>query len=161
MNGLNRTEQVVSVVIPTYYRNDLLRQTLRSVLDQRYESIEVIVVDDSGEGHARPVADEFEGIEYIAKDENEGPQAARTTGIRASRGEFIQLLDDDDRLREEKIRKQVDLLNSDEEVGVVYCGFTWNDGTTVLPKKHVKGDVLRETLTFDTAPCITSTMLIK
>jgi glycosyltransferase involved in cell wall biosynthesis len=152
---------MVSVIIPTYYRNDQLKQTLSSVFDQRYEPVEVIVVDDSGEAHAKSVVDQFPDVKYIEKETNEGPQVARTIGIRQSNGAFVQLLDDDDRLLEGKIRRQVDLLRRNMECGVAYCGFIWDDGTTVLPKRHVRGDVLKETLTFDTAPCITSTMLIE
>jgi glycosyltransferase involved in cell wall biosynthesis len=161
VNERGSDNQTVSVIVPTYYRNDRLERALRSVSNQRYEPVEVIVVDDSGEAHAESVVDQFDDVRYVAKDANEGPQVARTIGIRQSSGAFVQLLDDDDRLLKRKIERQVELLNENEGTGVAYCGFTWDDGTTVLPKRHVRGDVLRETLTFDTAPCITSTMLIE
>lgn len=98
---------------------------------------------------------------YIPKETNDGPQRARTIGIERSSGEFVQLLDDDDRLLDGKLHRQVELLDRDDDVGVVYCGYEWDDGTIVLPKKYVKGNVLEEALMFDTAPCVTSTMLVR
>ena len=151
---------MVSVVIPTYYRNERLEATLRSVHEQSYDPIEIVVVDDSGEAHARPVVESFDEVTYVPKETNEGPQVARTAGIERTTGEFVQLLDDDDRLLNGKLRRQVELLNRDD-VGVAYCGFRWDDGSVVLPKEHVSGDVLREALMFDTAPCATSTMLTR
>ena len=152
---------MVSVVIPTYYRNERLEATLQSVYSQSYEPLEVVVVDDSGEAHARPVVAAFDSVEYVPLETNQGPQAARTAGIERASGEFVQLLDDDDELLEGKLRRQVELLNGRDDVGVAYCGFTWDDGTTVLPRRSASGDVLKLTLTFDTAPCTTSTMLTK
>jgi len=57
-------DDLVSVIVPTYYRNDRLRDTIGSVEAQTYDPIETIVVDDSGEAHARPVADEFD-VRYL------------------------------------------------------------------------------------------------
>lgn len=161
MKGLEPDDEMVSVVIPTYYRNGHLRQALRSVYKQNYNSVELVVVDDSGEGHAKPVVDDFDEVIYIQEDENNGPQIARTIGIERSHGGYVQLLDDDDRLREDKFRKQTHVMKGDEDAGVVYSGFSRENGTVTLPKKDVRGDVLDRTLMFDTAPCITSTMLIK
>lgn len=151
----------ISVVIPTYYRNDSLAAAIQSVRAQTYDETEIIVVDDSGESHAKPVAEEDDTIEYVPLAENSGPQAARTVGIERAHGRFVQLLDDDDRLGPEKFRKQVAVLQRNGEAGVVYSGFSWADGGTVLPKHDVRGDVLDRALLFDTAPCITSTMLVE
>jgi len=149
----------VTVVIPTYYRNDSLEEAVRSVRDQTYDREEIIVVDDSGEAYAEPVVETYDDIEYVPLGENEGPQTARTIGIERAQGRYVQLLDDDDRLRRDKLRKQVNVLERSDEAAVVYSGFSWADGRTVLPKRDVVGDVLDRALMFDTAPCITSTML--
>jgi glycosyltransferase involved in cell wall biosynthesis len=150
----------VSVVIPTYYRNTELREVIESVVQQDYNNLEISVVDDSGERHAEPVVSDFSGVDYIPLEENKGAQAARTEGIRHCTGEYIQLLDDDDRLHPSKISKQVDALTRNPDIGVVYCGVEWENGHTVLPDPDVRGDVLKQALQFNTAPCITSTMLI-
>ena len=149
---------LVSVVIPTYYRNDGLRRAIESAFSQTYEPVEVIVVDDSGERHAEPVAGEHD-VTYIAHEENRGGNPARTTGIEAARGEYIQLLDDDDWLLPEKLERQVPVLESDPSVGVVYCGLREVSGEPTLPAPENRGDVLEQALRFDLHPCQTVTML--
>jgi glycosyltransferase involved in cell wall biosynthesis len=151
---------LVSVIVPTYYRNSRLEECLGSVRESDYERTEVIVVDDSGEEHAESVVDSYD-VTYLAHSENRGAQAARSTGLQAASGEFVQFLDDDDRIREGKIRKQVAVLDGRPEVGVVYCGLTLADGTRLRPDPTVRGDVLEAALAFRDSTWKTSTMLIR
>jgi glycosyltransferase involved in cell wall biosynthesis len=154
-------EPLVSVVVPTYYRNGRLRETLESVLGQAYDRVELIVVDDSGERHAEPVAEEFaDALTYVAHSRNRGAHAARDAGLERASGRYVQFLDDDDRLRPRKIAAQVDLLERSPDVGVAYCGLEMEDGTVHLPDPSVRGDVLRDALGFYDHPLTTSTMLI-
>ncbi|MEF8801845.1 MAG: glycosyltransferase family A protein [Halolamina sp.] len=153
-------ESLVSVVIPTYYRNDTLRTAIESTESQTYEPIEVIVIDDSGERHAEHVAGEYD-VTYIAHEENQGGNPARNTGIEAARGGYVQLLDDDDRLVPTKIEKQIALFESRPSVGVVYCGLQQENGNLVPPVERNRGDVLEQALRFDLHPCQTNTMLFR
>lgn len=155
------SRSAVSVVIPTHYRNASLRTAIESVADQTYDPIEIVVVDDSGERHAEPVAEEYD-VTYIAHERNRGGNPARSTGIEATTGEYVQLLDDDDRLLPAKIEKQVALLESGPSVGVVYCGLQQEDGKRVRPDERNRGDVLEQALGIDELhPCQTSTMLFR
>jgi len=151
----------VSVIIPTHYRNDRLRGAVESVHSQEYDPIEIIVVDDSGEGHAAAVAEDYEGLIYESLDENRGPQKARQVGVQLSDGQFVQFLDDDDRLLSGKFSSQIPVLDSDPNAGVVYSGLVWEDGPTVRPDPAVEGDVLELALQFSTAPCMMGTMLVE
>lgn len=126
------SDPLVSVVVPSYYRNDLLRSALDSVEDQTYSNIETIVVDDSGEAFAESTAAEYD-VTYIAHEENKGSQGARNTALQEASGDYIQLLDDDDALHPEKIEKQIELLESSPDVGVAYCGINNRRGNDVLP----------------------------
>lgn len=155
------TNDLVSVVIPTYFRNRSLREAIESALGQTYDPVEVIVVDDSGEAHAEGVVRDFPSVRYRPLDENCGAQWARIEGLDAAEGRYVQFLDDDDRLVPEKFERQVPILAENPSVGVVYCGLKWEDGPAVHPKRGVRGDVLRDTLEFDTAPCMIGTMLIE
>lgn len=155
-----RTADTVSVIIPTYYRNERLAAALQSVSEQTYDPIETIVVDDSGESHAAELVEEYDWVQYIPLEENKGAQKAREVGFRKSSGEYIQFLDDDDELFPEKLTTQIPLFE-DTEVGVVYSGLVLEDGPTVRPKVNVGGDVLEAALKFQTAPCMIGTMLIK
>jgi glycosyltransferase involved in cell wall biosynthesis len=150
---------LVSVIIPTYYRNDRLPEAIESALAQTYDPVEVIVVDDSGEANAEPVATEYD-VSYVAHEENRGGNPARNTGFERAEGDIIQLLDDDDVIDEKKIEKQVDLLESSQGIGVVYCGLEYEDGEQVHPTPDCRGDVLQQALAFSMNPCQTGTMLI-
>jgi glycosyltransferase involved in cell wall biosynthesis len=152
---------LTTVIIPTYYRNDWLSKAIESALDQTYEPIEIIVVDDSGERHAEPVAEEYD-VTYIAHEENQGGNPARNSGIEAASGKYIQLLDDDDRLEPTKIEKQVALFESNPAVGVVYCGLQQENGNLVYPDERNRGDVLAQALRISALhPCQTGTMLFR
>jgi glycosyltransferase involved in cell wall biosynthesis len=163
---MSDADELVSVVIPTYYRNDRLREALRSVADQTYDPIEVFVVDSSEDGHARPVVEEFDrkqaglGCTYVLTERDEGPQAARSLGAERAVGAYVQFLDDDDRLAPSKIAEQVALLDDREEVGVAYCGMVDEDRGEILPNSEVRVNVVRYALEMRTFPCINSTMLI-
>ena len=150
---------LVSTVVPTYYRNDRLREAIESVYDQRHRPIEVVIVDGSGEAHARPVAEEYDEAEYIAQKRDRGPHAARSAGAERSSGAYVQFLDDDDRLRPEKFDRQLPLFEGD--VGVVYSGLRDEEWGTVAPEADVRGKILDHALRIRTFPCIPSTMLVR
>ena len=115
---------VVSVVVPTYNRLERLERAIESVLNQRFEDLELIVVDDRSVENVEAVVEGFDDprVRYLAHDTNRGVSAARNTGIEASRGEYIAFLDDDDEWLPHKLNRQVECLEgrSDEWV-VVYC----------------------------------------
>lgn len=158
-----RMDPKISVIVPTYYRNDLLPEAIESVVDQEYEPVELIVVDDSGEGHAEPVIDEFDGVidKAIIREDNGGWEAANTTGIEASTGEYVQFLDDDDYLLEGKLSKTAAVLQENPDVGVSYCGAIRSDTGEFYPKPEVCGDILEHTLRCQAFPLWTATMLIE
>lgn len=150
----------VSVIITTYFRNERLRDAIESVFDLEYDDVELIVVDDSGEAHARPIVERYSGVTYIPQAVNTGPPAARTIGAAVATGSYIQFLDDDDRLRPDKLRKQVDVFRQHDNVGVVYTGMEYADGRIKLPGPEVRGEVLDEALRWQMFPCYTSSMLM-
>jgi len=150
----------VSVVLTTYYRNEQLRAAIESVRRQTYDSIRVLVVDGSGEAHARPVAAEYD-VDYLAQDEDRGVVGARNAGIRATDGEYVQFLDDDDRIRPRKIETQVALLESDPGAGVAYGGVVTKAGDEVYPDPACRDDPLRCALQIIYPGTFPSSMLIE
>lgn len=135
----------VSAVITTYYRNDLLWEAIESVRRQTHPASEIIVVDDSGEANAAPVIKEGNDITYVPLDRNRGPQAARSVGAERATGDYVQFLDDDDTLHEEKFEKQLPLFS--ETVGVVYSGIRIREtGEVKRPDPEKRGDVLEYAL---------------
>lgn len=144
---------LVSVVIPTYGRNERLPVAIESVLEQTYDDIELFVVDD---GSPTPVTATLDSVdpaavprmEVIRHDENQGANVARNTGIRAATGEYVAFLDDDDRWDETKVEKQVRTFReSSAETGVVYTGVRKDGpGGTTVSTPTASGDVVTELL---------------
>lgn len=147
-----------SVIITTYYRNRRLRDAIESVLQQSYEPIDVVVVDGSGEAHAEPVVADYP-VEYIPQQADQGFQVAREVGLSETEGRYVQFLDDDDRLRPEKIAKQVRLISN--HTRVVYCGEQIEQGRINLPDPSVKGSFLEHALRLEAGPFVPSTMLLR
>lgn len=116
----------VSVVVPTYNRAHLISRAIQSVLNQTYQDLEIIVVDDCSEDNTEEIIKNFKDnrLRCIRHHKNKGASAARNTGIKASRGEYIAFQDSDDEWFPDKLEQQINIINiSPPEVGVVYCGF--------------------------------------
>lgn len=99
----------VSIVIPTYNRARFLGRLVRSVLNQTYKNFEVIVADDASTDDTAEIIKTFKDdrIRYIRHESNAGAAAARNTGIKASRGEYVAFQDSDDEWLPEKLEKQM------------------------------------------------------
>jgi glycosyltransferase involved in cell wall biosynthesis len=101
------SQPLVSVVIPVYNAEKHIRSTLDSVFAQTYTNLEIITVDDdSPDGSAEVIKSFGDRIKYIHQ-ENRGPAAARNTGIRAAKGEYIAFIDADDQWMPEKTHLQI------------------------------------------------------
>ena len=112
----------VSVVIPTRNRPDLLDQALDSVARQTFQDFEVIVVDDCSDESPAATVERFRHTRLIRHDEPLGGPAARNTGIKASRGAYVALLDDDDTWEPGKLAEQVRALEgTGPNVALCYC----------------------------------------
>lgn len=125
---------LVTVVIPTYKRPNQLKRTIDSCLSQSYSNIEIIVVDDnSPETEYRKTTEKVmhqysnnEKVVYIKHAKNRNGSAARNTGLANANGQYITFVDDDDILYQEKLSKQVAVLdNSDIQIGGVTCGYEY------------------------------------
>ena len=119
--------RLVSVIIPTYNRHQLLQLTIESVLAQTYPAIEIIVVDDgSTDGTATMLAQYAGRITHI-RQANRGGTAARNAGIQAASGDYLTFLDHDDLILPAKIERQVRMLNTRPEIGAACCRWYYID----------------------------------
>jgi O-antigen biosynthesis protein len=114
--GAAPDKPLVSVIVPTYNRPDMLGETLQSILRQTYPNIEILVVNDAGASVEGVIASLDPGvrIRYLQHDRNRGLAAARNTGIRAARGMYIAYLDDDDVYYPDHIETLVRFLETSE-----------------------------------------------
>ncbi|AXX28995.1 glycosyltransferase [Actinosynnema pretiosum subsp. pretiosum] len=107
----------VSVIIPNYNYAKTLRQCLQAVLDQTYPKIEIVVVDDGSTDDSTRIAAEFPCT--LVRTGNEGPSAARNTGVARSTGEVLFFLDSDIALAPQAVERAVRMLGSDRRLGFV------------------------------------------
>jgi glycosyltransferase involved in cell wall biosynthesis len=111
---------LVSVVIPSYNRGDYIVETIESVLQQSYDPIEIIVIDDGSKDNTREVVDRFlPRVRYVWQ-ENAERGAARNHGLRLAKGEFIAFLDSDDLWLPEMVERCVAFLRANPGTDLVY-----------------------------------------
>lgn len=152
-NSIQKREALaplVSVIVPTFNRERFLGDAIDSVLAQTYANFELIVVDDgSTDTTGELLAAHGEAVQVI-RQSNQGVSAARNAGIRASKGEFIALLDSDDYWLPEKMACQMDFFSTHPEAGICQTEEIWiRNGVRVNPKKkHRKhsGMIFEKTL---------------
>lgn len=144
------TEPLVSVVIPTYNCAPYISEAIESVLNQTYQNIEIIVVDDGSVDHTKKVLKRFIGkIKYYYQDNNGAP-AARNAGLKVSSGDYFQLLDADDILLPNKIKFQIETFKKLScEYGVVYSGvrfFNYTNSSKLMERglHSFSGDILNK-----------------
>lgn len=117
------SSNMASVVIPTYNKSFAIESTLRSVLQQTYKNIEIILVDNGSTDDTRQVIDKFiasnpSNWKIIDVEENLGPSNARNLGILNATGKYIFFLDGDDVFLPEKIEVQVKFMEENQFVGL-------------------------------------------
>ena len=152
---------LVSVIIPTYNRPDYLREAVDSAFIQTYPFLEILVIDDgsSDEGaltksvlkpyfSADSLSPRKPKVTYLYQ-KNGGLVSAVNRGLALAQGEYIQRLDDDDRLLSEKIARSVEVFQAQPEVGLVATGYYHIDAA---------GKRIR---TFPPRPCPEPTRLLK
>jgi len=124
----------VSVIIPVYNREDRIILSLKSVLNQTYKNLEVIIVDDASTDNTSKILKPFidnKKVRYYRLRKNSGkPSIVRNYGIRKSKGEYIAFIDSDDIWLKDKLTLQFNFIrNSDVELGYVFCdAFVRNSG---------------------------------
>lgn len=143
-------EPLVSIIIPNYNHAQYVGDAIGSVLGQDYSNYEIIVVDDGSTDDSREVIAQFgEQVQYIHKI-NAGLSAARNTGIKASRGSLIGVLDADDMYEPHFLSTLISALQENPDADGVYCGYQFVDHVNhLLPQieaRAVAHDQLHDAL---------------
>lgn len=132
---------LVSVVIPMYNSSSYITPTIKSALNQTYNNIEVLVVDDCSNDNSVEVvnnlAKEDSRLRCVPQEKNQGAAVARNRGIKEAKGQYIAFLDSDDLWAEDKIEKQVALMKA-KDAAFVYCAYDWVDENDTQIKSKVK-----------------------
>ena len=113
----------ISVIIPTFNAESMIGRCIKSILEQSYNNLEIIVIDDGSTDGTKDIVNDIalkdKRIIYRFQD-NAGVSAARNTGIRCAVGEMITFVDADDWLEYDALEKMY--LMMEEKVGFVCCG---------------------------------------
>ncbi len=114
----------VSVVIPVYNAENFVGQSIESILSQTYRDFELIIIDDGSTDNSVEVIKSYKDarIRFYQNKTNTGLAGVRNKGIQLSNGEYLAWLDADDISHPDRLARQVQILDSDEEIGI--CG-TW------------------------------------
>ena len=157
---------LISIIIPTYNGSKNIKRALTSVLNQTYPNIEIIVVDDASTDNTIEVVNSIKDkrIKLLRHTTNRNGSAARNTGIRASKGEYIAFLDDDDEWLPEKLSRQLEYLESKnpKEWKAVVCGHTMEKSGKVREVFATKeGNLTKEILMMQISMGLGSTLLIQ
>ena len=121
---------MISVIIPVYKVEAYLDKCVQSVIGQTYKDLEIILVDDGSPDRCPQMCDEWalkDSRIRVLHQRNRGLSAARNTGIRAAKGEWLYFLDSDDWIIPECITLMMDCVNSHPDVEMVQGGVLSND----------------------------------
>lgn len=142
----NEINPLVSVVICTYNRENYIQQTINSVLSQERDfKIEIIIGDDASTDGTRSVLLEYqkkhpEVITLLFQDENQGIAKNWASLMKLVSGKYVALCDDDDYWHNnQKLQMQVDILEKNEDIGLVYTNYrSINVKTNVIKEYKIK-----------------------
>lgn len=135
-----RTAPSVSVVIATYNRARFLPETIESVLTQRFQDFEIIVVDDGSTDETQQVLKGYGDKIRSLHQENRGPSAARNLGIHQARGKWIAIQDSDDLSTPDHLEVLFGQAQKNPNLGLVFANGAYLGGpshrrTTIIPEK--------------------------
>ncbi|MCP4176708.1 MAG: glycosyltransferase family 2 protein [bacterium] len=138
----------VSVCIPVYKNDNYILETVDSILDQTFQDFEIILLDDGSpdENKTWNAISSINSSKVKAfKQRNTGIAGAKNACVAKSSGNLIAFCDHDDLWKPDKLKKQVEIFDSDKEVGFSFTSFTrFNEKEgelKTLPKKNVDQDI--------------------
>jgi glycosyltransferase involved in cell wall biosynthesis len=116
------SEPLVSVIVPFHNQERYLAEALESILAQRHEPIELLLVDDGSTDTSGTIARGYSPPAHYLRRRNGGAAAARNTGVLATHGEFVAFCDSDDRWQPEKLELQLGSFATDPDLDVSFTG---------------------------------------
>ena len=160
---------LVSVIIPTYNRADLISRAIASVREQSYQNLEIIVVDDASKDETSRVVRQIDDcrIKYIRHQTNLGGSESRNTGIKMAKGEYIAFLDSDDVWLSDKLKHQLAAISQQDCPDNLVCYSQFQKSSqvfyqrSILPRKgKQKNETIPDYFWLSGGEMLTSTLLI-
>lgn len=160
----NYKNETVSVIIPVYNAERFLNATLDSVVNQTYDNLEVVMVDDCSKDRSKEIIEgycaKYPFIKYHRLDGNKGAAVARNTALNIASGRYVAFLDADDVWEKDKLTRQ---LSHIKEKDAAFCfaaiDFINENGDCIKPRRDVK-EVVDYTFLLTNTMIATSTVVV-
>lgn len=133
--------EIVSVIIPVYNSGRYITETIESALNQTYNNIEIVLVDDCSKDNSREIIERFmnmhSNIVYHLQEKNGGAALARNKALDLAKGRYVAFLDSDDLWYPEKIEKQLQLMQN-KKIAFCYTAYEMVDGQGIVLKNKTR-----------------------
>ncbi len=130
----------ISVIIPAYNRDKILKRAINSIVAQTFQNWELIVVDDCSTDNTFDVVNSFmvnnERIRYHKLESNSGANAARNRGIKLANADILSFLDSDDEMHPLNLEKQHEKFSLSPGLSLCYTGVDYYSGSTKVSEVH-------------------------
>ena len=136
MKTKQTTETLISIVVPIYNTAKYLSKCLNSIINQTHKNLEIILVDDGSTDNSPHIIKEYAKKDSRVKvitQKNQGQSAARNTGIKVAKGNYISFTDSDDELKPNFIASLLQLYEKNE-ISIAVCGHQFNFLKTNITK---------------------------
>ena len=155
---------LVSVIIPYYRKKQYISRTLKSVINQSYKKLEIIIIydDDNKEDlkFVKHIALKDKRIKILVNKKNLGVGLSRNKGIKKSRGEYIAFLDADDLWLKDKIKNQISFMKR-KEITFSHTSYSIVDSQNIIISKRNAKNFLRLNDLIKSCDIGLSTVMIK
>jgi len=127
---------------------NLLKNSIKSIINQSYNHLEVIIIDDCGKNNLEQILSEFNDsrISVIKNEKNMGLVYSLNRALKYSKGKYIARMDTDDFALENRIKTQVDYMEEHPDIDLISANVEYYDGNEVWGKTKGQGEITREKL---------------
>lgn len=136
----------ISIIIPIYNAEKYIKRCVSSVIDQSYNKLEILLVDDGSTDNSLNICEAFAAkdsrIKVISQN-NGGVSKARNTGLRLAKGEYVMFLDSDDYMLPYMCKTMSDVLHS-KQADCVICGIQEPEGGLWCPQRNIDYSTLAD-----------------
>jgi len=127
---MNSTNPLVTVYITNYNYAAYIRDSIESVLTQTLQDFELLIIDDGSSDNSKEIIEEYRETESVTiiYQKNKGLNITNNVAMRAAKGKYIMRLDADDFLVKEALAEMSNVLEGDDELGLIFPDYYYVDG---------------------------------
>lgn len=137
---------LISIIIPVYNAGKYINRCIKSIVNQSYQELEIIVVNDGSTDNSLSICETLamqdNRIKVISQN-NGGVSKARNTGIRLAKGEYVMFIDSDDYMLPDMCKTMLDVLYS-KQADCVICGIQEPEGGLWCPQRNIDYSTLAD-----------------